>query len=415
MGDEVLKVQMLGRFTMTYGDMPVSLKKISSAKSVRLLQMLLLSGENGISKNELMDSLYGWSGSSDGANRNRNLNNLIYRLKGQLAAAGMPEDEYVVIREGICYWKSRMRLELDTQNFQKLVDQARQAGGEERLRLYLLANESYFGDLLPAHASEMWFYEKSNFFKELYVETIRELDAMYHSRNDQKSLLSVYERAASVYPFDNWQIGQIRCYLELYRFDEARAVYERTMELYAKELEHPSIEEMQRCFEQFDDKNGGMRNRGAGGDRGIQTIDQAFQEQKEQIARDIFDQNSQIGTFYCSYPSFVDYCRLVARNMGRYDFTSVMMFLTLTQEERGTGGRDTLGRQMEILKHAIRSSLRSGDAFTRYGSCHYILMLIHLEKEDCSGIFSRIESAYNRVSGSRGELWYQAFMTWELE
>ena len=77
----MLKVQMLGRFSMTYGDVPVSLNKTGSAKSIRLIQMLLLSGSVGIAKAELMDSLYGWNGSNEGGNRNRNLNNLIYRLK----------------------------------------------------------------------------------------------------------------------------------------------------------------------------------------------------------------------------------------------------------------------------------------------------------------------------------------------
>lgn len=46
----MLKVQMLGRFSMTYGDVPVSLNKTGSAKSIRLIQMLLLSGGVGIAK-----------------------------------------------------------------------------------------------------------------------------------------------------------------------------------------------------------------------------------------------------------------------------------------------------------------------------------------------------------------------------
>lgn len=89
---ETLHVQMLGKFAMYYGKNPVSLNKMSSAKSVRLLQTLLLSGTEGIAKSELIDSMYGWSEQSDTSNRNKNLNNLLYRLRGQLAASGLPED-----------------------------------------------------------------------------------------------------------------------------------------------------------------------------------------------------------------------------------------------------------------------------------------------------------------------------------
>ena len=44
---------------------------------MRLLQILLLSLKSGISKNELIDNLYGWNEKADMANRNKNLNNLI--------------------------------------------------------------------------------------------------------------------------------------------------------------------------------------------------------------------------------------------------------------------------------------------------------------------------------------------------
>ena len=79
---------MFGGFSMRYGDETVIMNKQESSKSVRLLQMLLLSMPDGVPKREVIDNLYGWNDGMDGANRNKNLNNLIYRLKGQLAAGG---------------------------------------------------------------------------------------------------------------------------------------------------------------------------------------------------------------------------------------------------------------------------------------------------------------------------------------
>lgn len=101
---KVLQVQMFGGFAMRYGNEAVTMNKIGSSKSVRLLQMLFLSLESGIAKNELIDNLYGWNEKADMSNRNRNLNNLIYRLRGQLAACGLPEDDYVEMREGMCFF-----------------------------------------------------------------------------------------------------------------------------------------------------------------------------------------------------------------------------------------------------------------------------------------------------------------------
>ena len=411
----ILKVKMLGGFSMTYGTIPISLNRTGSAKSVRLLQMLLLSGENGIAKNELMDSLYGWSGENDSSDRNRNLNNLIYRLKKQLVAAGMPQDEYVVIRDGRCYWSSRLELELDAEQFCNRIRQAQRAEGEEQIRLYQQANECYFGELLPGNATDMWFHNRSVSYKELYLESIRVLEKEYRKKNDYKDRLALYQRAAALYPFENWQTEMIQCYLEMYRYEDALEVYNETMELYARELGSPPTDEMQRCFEQIElkDRNHNHSIRSA---KEWRTVDKVFMGREVDIAKAIFGQDSRQGAYYCTYPGFIDYCRMIVRRTERYEFKAILMFLTLTQYEgKAAYGEHVLGQQMEILKRAIRSSLRSGDAFTRYGNRHYILMLTHIRKEDRSGVFSRIEAAFNRVPESRGELWYYVSMTQDLE
>ena len=46
---------------MRYGDEAVIMNKQESSKSVRLLQMLLLSMPEGVSKREIIDNLYGWN------------------------------------------------------------------------------------------------------------------------------------------------------------------------------------------------------------------------------------------------------------------------------------------------------------------------------------------------------------------
>lgn len=129
MREKILRIQMFGGFAMYYGDEAVALNKTGNSKSIRLLQMLLLSPKVGIAKRELLDSLYGWNDKTDTVNRNKNLNNLIYRLKRQLVSGGLPEDEYVGLDEGMCYFKSRVPLEVDTQQFDEAVNRAKNAGG----------------------------------------------------------------------------------------------------------------------------------------------------------------------------------------------------------------------------------------------------------------------------------------------
>lgn len=414
MPEKTLWVQMLGGFAMHYGDEAVSLNKIGSSKSARLLQMLLLSLPAGLPKNELIDNLYGWNEGADVANRNKNLNNLIYRLKGQLASCGLPNEEYVELSDGMCCFKCSMPVEVDALKFEETVMEAQKLsrGGDFPVDLLRRANEMYCRELLPANQSETWFFQKSNHFKKLYVYTVNELEKEYLKNNDYKNRISLYSKAAAIYPFDNWQVKLIRCNLEVYRYDEAMNIYNNTMELYARELGMPPTAEMQECFEKIElkDENHRKNAKDAGSWR---NMDKVFMGRKNDIKDAIFGEKNVRGAYYCTYPSFVDYCRLVARAKSRRQFEAVLMFLTLSQR----GGKEKqmdLPEQMDILKEVIGDSLRVGDAYTRYGNRHFILMLVNIEQEFCVTVFQRLEAAYVGRSG-KGELWYYADMTQELK
>lgn len=412
MTDRALRIQMLGGFSVYYGDEALALNKTGSSKSIRLLQMLLLSRQGGIPKGELLDSLYGWNEKTDTANRNKNLNNLLYRLKGQLMSAGLPDDVYVEIRDGRCCLKSSLPLMLDTQQFEEAVENARaEQDSDRRLILFDMANDMYCGELLPSNLAEMWFYQKSIYYKELYLETVRELEQEFRRKRDYKNLIKIYSRAASIYPFENWQTRLIRCNLEIYRYDEALELYNDTMELYAREMGTPPTVEMQECFEKVKlmDKIH-VKNQGVGG---FQEMDRAFMEKKNDIKNAIFNEQDVRGAYYCTYPSFVDYCRLVVRSKVRNEFPAVLMFLTLSEKRKLEKQMD-LQEQMGLLKQVIGESLRIGDAYTRYGNRHFILMLTRTVEEACIDIFRRIENEYSRKSG-KGSLWYYTDLTQSLQ
>lgn len=272
----------------------------------------------------------------------------------------------------------------------------------------------YRGELLPTNLSETWFYQKSNYYKNLYVYTIDELEKEYLRDNDYKNRLALYSRAAAIYPFDNWQTRLIRCNLEVYRYDEAMEIYNNTMELYAREMGTPPTAEMQECFEKIELKDENHR-KNTSDLSSWKNMDKVFMGRKNDIKEAIFGEEKVKGAYYCTYPSFVDYCRLVARAKGRNKFEAVLMFLTLSQKGGKEGQKQmNLQEQMGLLKEVIGDSLRVGDAYTRYGNRHFILMLVNIEQEFCANVFQRLESAYTGRSG-KGELWYYADMTQALQ
>lgn len=412
MAEKIFEVQMFGGFSMRYGNETVVMNKAGSSKSLRLLQMLLLSMPEGLSKSEIMDNLYSWNEKTDAANRNKNLNNLIYRLKGQLAAGGLPEGDYVEIREGRCCFKDEIPLKMDVLEFEKTIDLAKKEKGSKRSTLLWKANEIYCGELLPANLSEMWFFQKSRYFKELYTWSVGELEKELQKNKDYKNRLLLYARAAAIYPFENWQLRQMRCNLELYRYDEALNIYNETMELYAREMDGTApAEEMQECFEALKlmDEN---HRRITDDVESWRNMDKVFRGKRDDIIRGLLAEENVKRAYYCTYPSFVDYCHLVVRAKERNRFSAVLMFLTLSQK-KAQKSMD-LPEQMELLKEVLGGCLRIGDAYTRYGNRHFILMLVNTEMEYCGTIFRRVETAYTKRAG-KGDLWYYADMTQELK
>lgn len=138
---KTLYVRMFGGFSMYYGKEAVALNRVRNSKSVRLLQMLLLSAPNGISKSELIDYLYKWNEDTGTVDYNNTLNVLVHRLKKQLTTAGLPEDNYIGIQDGICRFQSKVPLEIDVWQFENAVEEAGKVSGGGKQREVIIESE----------------------------------------------------------------------------------------------------------------------------------------------------------------------------------------------------------------------------------------------------------------------------------
>lgn len=102
----IMRVRMLGGFSISYEGAAVVFDRSSPAKFVQLFQLLMLHLKDGIGKTELIDNLYGKNGVENG---NSSLNNTIFRLRRQLKKAGMPDDPYITVQRGVCRWNEHIK------------------------------------------------------------------------------------------------------------------------------------------------------------------------------------------------------------------------------------------------------------------------------------------------------------------
>ena len=100
MEKNILKVCMLGTFSLEYEGKELVLDRNKGSKTTQLFQLLMLhTQDGGISKAAMIEALYG---RVEVENKNGSLNNTIFRLRKQLKDIGLPESKYINIQSGMC-------------------------------------------------------------------------------------------------------------------------------------------------------------------------------------------------------------------------------------------------------------------------------------------------------------------------
>ena len=115
----ILNVRMLGDFSITYDGRQVSFGKNTTTKAMKLLQILIYYGEQGIAREKLLNALYVREELADAAN---NLRVTAHRLKKMIIDAGLPEYDYIVIKKGVYRWNAPVPTVVDARKFQELYE-----------------------------------------------------------------------------------------------------------------------------------------------------------------------------------------------------------------------------------------------------------------------------------------------------
>ena len=248
----VLKVHMLGGFSMEYGDKPISFRRNTATKSMKLLQILLHCGEGGIARGKLLESLYGREELADVAN---NLRVTSHRLKKMLVDAGLPEYDYIQIKSGIYRWSSPMEVEVDVHVFSNLVDSSKTETSEDKkIQLLKSACEVYHGEFLPGLSGEDWVLLESVQYKKKYTQALSQICDSLMKQREYETVLDLCEKASELYPFDEWQSVQVDCLMALNRYKEAIQLYEDTAKLFFEELGISPSEKMMNQFNEMSAK-----------------------------------------------------------------------------------------------------------------------------------------------------------------
>lgn len=378
---DVLKVRMLGGFTLEYKGREIILDRNIASKTMQLLQIMLLhTGDGGISKTALIEALYG---RKEVENKNGSLNNTLFGLRKQLKNAGLPESNYIIINSGICTWDSQIKVSVDVLEFEQLIIQGKaEKRKEEKAQIWIRAGRLYTGEFLPDMIGEDWVAVENVRFRDMYVTCMEELCHYLKTEERYEELYQAAHAAADIYPFDDWQIWEIDSLIGMSRYKEGMEVYKKTVRLMFDEM---GISPSPRMLERF--RLMGERTSQAAG--AIEDIKYRLKEKE-----------AEPGAYYCAFPSFVDVYHVFSRMMERTGISVFIMLCTLD-----FGGREVTEEEeknmSEFLRQSIQHSARKGDFYTRYNRCQYLVMLTGISQENCPVVSNRIEKDFQNRIGNK--------------
>lgn len=378
MNGKSLKVTMLGNFSMEYDGETIRFERNNATKANQLLQILLCY-RNGIARELLIQKLFGTEEIADASN---SLRAVVFRLRRLFEQSGVLDEKAIRVRQGMYYFSPEAEVDCDIYRFEELVSEALAKTAElERYELLKQCCESYKGPFLPMLGSCEWTIAWNIKYKNMYFDCVRKVCAISRKYGDYETMLRVSEQAAALYPFDEWQSGQMEALVALGRVREASKLYEETGRFMFEEL---GVSLPVQMTEQMRELGKQVQN---------------HTDTMEDVIKNLREAEEIQGAFFCAYPNFVESYRLVKRVIERTGQSAWLLLCTITD---GRGYALEGGDRLELLAQevdvAIRQALRRGDMYTRYSANQYLALMMELKQEDCRIVVERINACMERKS-----------------
>ncbi|MDD5940284.1 MAG: bacterial transcriptional activator domain-containing protein [Lachnospiraceae bacterium] len=378
-----LKITLLGGFSLYYQGREITLGRGSASKFQQLLQLVWIVGDRGIQRDEIVRDLYN---PEELSNPGNSFNNLLFQMRKQMAAAGLPKKAYIVRQGKLFVPDPQVPVRVDVQDFCTYCRQAEETTDGKKRENFRKAFALYKGELLPESATLTWVVVASAHLRSLFQKCTDWLGQDAKMRKDYSEMAEIYRRAAEIYPDDDWQAEEIEALILMDRYKEANDLYNTTVHRYADEMGVHPTDKMLENYQKMSEKI-------------VQPVSDLHEIQSN------LSEKQEGGGYYCSYPGFIDLYHVLRRNMERTGISIYLMLCTLVDYEgKIIRNRDKLEARSAVLRKVIGERLRKGDIYTRYNSSQYLLLLPGANKEDCSAIAAGIQEGMKQSEGTKAEV-----------
>ena len=154
MREKILQVKTFGSFSMIYDGKSLFGRKVGETQFASMMQMLIHERKKGVSRDRLEQELFG---EREVENVHHALQSVIYNAKKRLEKAGLPDVNYIEIRNGVVYWNDEIKVQEDATEFDQIYNRIKhEKNPDKKIKDLEKIFEIYTGEFLVKRQSVIW-------------------------------------------------------------------------------------------------------------------------------------------------------------------------------------------------------------------------------------------------------------------
>lgn len=379
MNGPTLQVQMLGQFTLRYGDRTISDSDDRSRRVWSLLAYMLYNHGRSFAQEELIH-LY-WSNGEKSADPGNALKSIFHRIRTALDKLQPGLGRLLIRRKaGRYFWNNVMPLFLDIEDFEAHFHAAEAAGDDDvRLAEYQAALALYAGDPLPRMTDEIWTIPIVAYYHSLYTRAAAGAIELLEKQERTAEAVALCRRAIHIEPYqEDLYEHLMRGLLRTGDMKGAMSVYEEMSELLFAHFGVMPSETLRTLYRQA-----------------TRTVNDRTLTMDE-VCSQLAEPAPHGGAMVCEYDFFKILYRAEARSIARNGHSANICLLSVSGKDGEMLARRSLDPAMNNLQVLVQNNLRRGDVIARCSISQYIILLPQANYENSRMVADRLVSAFYR-------------------